>query len=261
MFQPLGSTPLSLGSEPPSGVVTLVPLAEQPIRKREMIALRNTVGLRHDQVVEHALDAVPVDVLEAIEVAKAITPDMDAEAIGGSVNLVTRKAPEVRTMSLEAAGGFAPIRDRFAGSGSATFGDRTGDKRFGYLLGGSYSRRHFGADDLEPEYDIGSLGPSDDVLAGLEVRHYSVWRARIGGTAALDYRLSPSSNLFLSSLYSELQDEEQRRRVIHGLEDDELEEEFSFDDDELSLDDDEPSFDDDDDPPSDAEALLRLSVR
>lgn len=170
-----------------------------------------------------ALDAVPVDVLEAIEVAKAITPDMDAEAIGGSVNLVTRKAPEVRTMSVEAAGGFAPIRDRFAGSGSATFGDRTGDKRFGYLLGGSYSRRHFGADDLEPEYDIGSLGPSDDVLAGLEVRHYSVWRARIGGTAALDYRLSPSSNLFLSSLYSELQDEEQRRRVIHGLEDDELE--------------------------------------
>ncbi|MCI0696183.1 TonB-dependent receptor plug domain-containing protein [candidate division KSB1 bacterium] len=41
-----------------------------------------------------ALDAVPVDVLETIEVAKAITPDMDAEAIGGSVNLVTKRAPD-----------------------------------------------------------------------------------------------------------------------------------------------------------------------
>jgi outer membrane receptor protein involved in Fe transport len=80
------------------------------------------------------LDAVPVDVLESIEVSKAITSDMDADAIGGSVNLVTRKAPEQTLFSVEAAGGYAPIREDLSGSGSLTYGSRLGDGRFGYLL-------------------------------------------------------------------------------------------------------------------------------
>ena len=40
-----------------------------------------------------ALDTIPADLLEAIEVSKALTPDMDGDAIGGTVNLVTKRAP------------------------------------------------------------------------------------------------------------------------------------------------------------------------
>ena len=38
------------------------------------------------------LDDIPSDVLGAIEVSKTLTADMDADAIGGSVNLVTKTA-------------------------------------------------------------------------------------------------------------------------------------------------------------------------
>src|SRR5258705_10294941 len=41
------------------------------------------------------LDDVPSDILAAIEVSKTLTAEMDADAIGGSVNLVT-KTPEGR---------------------------------------------------------------------------------------------------------------------------------------------------------------------
>src|SRR6185437_2294988 len=44
-----------------------------------------------DRIVK--LDDVPAEILSAIEVAKTLTADMDADAIGGSVNLVT-KTPE-----------------------------------------------------------------------------------------------------------------------------------------------------------------------
>ncbi|HHP7239385.1 carboxypeptidase-like regulatory domain-containing protein, partial [Longibacter sp.] len=64
-----------------------------------------------------ALDAVPTSILQSIEVSKAITPDMDADAIGGAVNLVTRRAPSTATFSVEAAGGFAPIREQGSGKG------------------------------------------------------------------------------------------------------------------------------------------------
>jgi TonB-dependent receptor len=170
-----------------------------------------------------ALDAVPVDVLEAIEVSKAITPDMDAEAIGGSVNLVTRKAPEERFLSVEAASGFAPIRDELSGSGSVAYGDRSDDGRLGFLLSGSYSRRNFGSDDLEPAFDLGDPGPDDDELEEVSIREYSMYRARLGATANFDYRLGEGSELYATGLYSQLQDDEQRLQLVNAIEDGELE--------------------------------------
>ncbi|HQX81692.1 MAG TPA: carboxypeptidase-like regulatory domain-containing protein, partial [Vicinamibacterales bacterium] len=45
-----------------------------------------------------ALDAIPADQLQSIEVSKAVTPDMDADSIGGAVNLITRQAANKPTM-------------------------------------------------------------------------------------------------------------------------------------------------------------------
>jgi TonB-dependent receptor len=175
------------------------------------------------EIRQIALDAIPVDVLEGIEVAKAITPDMDAEAIGGSVDLVTKKAPESPFFSVEVAGGYAPIRDDPSGSGSLTWGTRTGDGRVGFLASGSYNRRNFGSDDLEPAFDLGDPGPGDDQLEELSVRQYTMYRARLGLTASLDYRLGEGSNLFLTGLYSQLDDDEQRLEFLNNLADGELE--------------------------------------
>src|SRR5690606_39895195 len=36
------------------------------------------------------MDLIPSDMISTIEVNKTLTPDMDADAIGGSVNLITR---------------------------------------------------------------------------------------------------------------------------------------------------------------------------
>lgn len=164
-----------------------------------------------------ALDAVPVDVLEAIEVSKAITPDMDADVIGGSVNLITKKAPEEMLFNVETAGGYGTLRDKFTGGGVVTYGNRITDGKFGYLLSGTYNNRSFGADNLEPEYDLGDEGPEDDLLDELQVRHYNVLRERIGATANLDYRLNENSSLYLSGVFSRLKDHEQRRRLRHRV--------------------------------------------
>ena len=45
------------------------------------------------------LDLIPADMIQTIEVNKAILPNMDADAIGGAVNLVTRKAPNALRLS------------------------------------------------------------------------------------------------------------------------------------------------------------------
>lgn len=170
-----------------------------------------------------ALDAVPVDVLESVEVSKAITPDMDADAIGGSVNLITKRAPDQQLLQVEAAGGYAPIREIPSANGSFTYGNRFSDGKLGLLVSGSANRRNFGADDVEPDYEFEEPGLSDDQLAELQVRHYTLWRARIGGTGMLDYQFNKNSYLYLNGVYTELQDNEQRRRLIQNVEDGELE--------------------------------------
>ncbi len=47
-----------------------------------------------------ALDTIPADLLESIEVSKALRPDMDGDSIGGTVDLVTRRAPEETRVSV-----------------------------------------------------------------------------------------------------------------------------------------------------------------
>jgi TonB-dependent receptor len=171
-----------------------------------------------------ALDAVPVDILESIEVAKALTPDMDAQGIGGAVNLETKKAPEQRVASLDLGAGYAPIREKPAYEGVLTLGQRFGeDSQFGALFLGSYSLRDFGSDDVEPEWDFEDPGLADDVLTEFQTRHYSLTRKRIGGTASLDYRFSSTSQIQFTGTYTEHEDTEERRRLIHAIEDEELE--------------------------------------
>jgi hypothetical protein len=76
---------------------------------------------------------------------------------------------------------------------------------------------------VEPVYDLGDPGTGDDALEELEVRHYTLWRSRAGVTTNLDYRLSETSSLFLTGIYSNLTDAEQRRNLVSVLEDDVLE--------------------------------------
>jgi len=162
-----------------------------------------------------ALDAIPVGVLAAVEVSKAITPDMDAEAVGGSVNLVTKRAGPGRTFTLEAAGGYAPIREQGSGLSAVTYGQRTADNRLGWLLSGSFGERNFGSDNVEPAYD-------GDDLEELQVRNYSLWRRRSGFTGSFDFKPTPGTTLYLNGLWSELQDQEQRRILESVVPDGEL---------------------------------------
>lgn len=132
------------------------------------------------EVRQIALDAVPVGVLEAVEVSKSITPDMDADAIGGTVNLVTRKAPDARLFSLETSGGYAAIREEYSGLTSVTLGGRSADKKLGALFAGSYSRRNFGSDGIEPDYDLGDTRGEDGLAS---VRAFQRTSAQAGEQA------------------------------------------------------------------------------
>ncbi|PKD42459.1 TonB-dependent receptor [Rhodohalobacter barkolensis] len=169
-----------------------------------------------------ALDMIPSDILSSIEVTKAITPDMDGDAIGGSVNLNTLSAisdERVINMTLNTGYNNQVVQNSpLLGQGSISIGERLGENnKFGYLISGSYNRSNRASDNNEMEYDDGEL----DVL---ELRDYELTRERLGLVSAFDYRLNDETRFFLNANYNYFSDLEYRRRVT--LEADEVARDF-----------------------------------
>src|SRR5690348_9886011 len=152
-----------------------------------------------DRIVK--LDDVPSDILGAIEVSKTLTADMDADAIGGSLNLVT-KVPEGRPRGYVAAQyGRMALLDRDVSQGSLTYGGRVGpDEKLGYLIGGSLDRNNRGINDVEPSWTVDGSGRS--IPIEWSQRDYTYYRTRIGVSGDLDYRFNDHSSLFLRGLWS-----------------------------------------------------------
>src|SRR3989441_9619314 len=87
------------------------------------------------------LDDVPSDLLASIEVSKTLTADMEADAIGGSVTLVTKTPEDAPRGYIAGQYGQTALAGRNTYQGGFAYGGRFGqDGRLGFLLGGSADR-------------------------------------------------------------------------------------------------------------------------
>ncbi len=153
------------------------------------------------------LDAIPADQLQAIEVSKALTPDMDADAIGGAVNLVTRQAVARTTLLLDLAGGYSALQssaDQQYAAGTA--GRRFNGGKVGLLAGFSLSQRTRGSENFEAEYD-------GDTLDDLQLRDYAIERNRYAFNVSSDVRLSDTATLTLKAIVNRFEDYEENNRI------------------------------------------------
>jgi TonB-dependent receptor len=155
-------------------------------------------------------DVIPAALVDRIEIYKTLSSNQDADAIGGSVNLVTKTAGEQPTISLEGQGGYTPIQegrllDSFNGSIGSRFG---GGKKLGVMFGGTYDWNGRGIDDVEPSQTTAPLpnGTNIALVNSYDTREYQYYRTRYGFASGLDYRLGPGSTAYLKGLYSDFHD-------------------------------------------------------
>lgn len=161
-----------------------------------------------------ALDVIPSDAISTIEVNKALTPDMDADAIGGSINLKTKSALDYNKPVLKAtlAGGYNELMEDANYQGAFTYGTKLGaNKQFGVMLNASYFNTARGSDNIELEWgDVDDV----DVVEEMQLRDYDVTRDRLGLSANFDYNLNPQTTFNLRAIYNQFGDQEYRRTLI-----------------------------------------------
>ncbi|UYQ94648.1 TonB-dependent receptor [Chitinophaga horti] len=159
------------------------------------------------------MDLIPSDMVQTIEVNKTLTPDMDADAIGGSVNLVTRAAPTGPRVSATLSGGYNPIREKALYTGSLVLGNRFMKNKLGAVLSASYNNNDYGSDDMEATWakdDAGNVYVEES-----EIRTYNVQRIRRSASVALDYQFNARNVIFANAMYNWRDDRENRFRVSY----------------------------------------------
>ena len=157
------------------------------------------------------MDLIAADMIQTIEVSKALTPDMDADAIGGSVNLVTRAAPAGQRIVVTGGALYNSLSQKVTPNGSFTYGNRFAKDKIGIVASASSKDHVFGSDNAEFEWDFEDV--NNPYVFNYEVRQYDVRRLRQNLSANLDFRLAPGHTIFVQSMYSNRKDWENRYRL------------------------------------------------
>lgn len=164
-----------------------------------------------------ALDVIPAELIESIEIKKSLTPDMDADTIGASIEINTTSAfdRDEPFFSVSGEGSYNDLNGEWSPKGSVDFSTTLGE-RLGIAGGLSYYKREFSTDNVEMDgWDESEDGVS--FADTVEYRDYDVERERLGGSLSLDYRLSDATTLHARFLRSEFEDQEYRGRLIFEM--------------------------------------------
>lgn len=163
-----------------------------------------------------ALDVVSSEIIESIEVKKSLTPDMDGDTIGASIEINTTSAFD-RTEDLyvvKLGGSYNDLSGELTPDLSADLAARLSDN-FGVSAGIAFSNREFETDNVEADdwEQDGSLIYAEEV----QYRDYDVERERISATLGFDARLAEHTELYLKGTWSQFDDQEFRRRTVFKL--------------------------------------------
>lgn len=191
------------------------------------------------------LDIIPSSMVSRLEVYKTVTPEMDANAIGGIVNVVTKSPFEGDGEPFFSISGFLGSHEN-SGEGSALFGEPGDEKmpwrlslaagtrfggaeQFGIVGGVDYSIRNFEIPQIEiddadyTEFDdtlvnVG-LGNGNGVVVPTNKRlfWYNNMRERIGAHGKFEWAVNDEVHLAVSGLWSKFNDDERRDEIRYEL--------------------------------------------
>ena len=149
------------------------------------------------------LDTIASDLVESVEINKTLQANIDADGIGGSVNLRTKTAGELPTMDALRTGRLHANFDQWpwrdAGA-AARWASASAPRRSSASCSAAPMTTTAAASTiLSPRRPPSSLTPHYD---SMDIRDYVYDRTRWGATTSLDYKLGEGSSVYLRGLFS-----------------------------------------------------------
>ncbi|CAM4168495.1 TonB-dependent receptor [Pseudoalteromonas ostreae] len=183
-----------------------------------------------------AMDVLPSELIQSLEVSKTVTPDMDASAIGGSIEVKSLSAFDKagESYSFTAQGSYNELESKTSPKLSGSYTnvyELDGGLDLGVATAISWFKRDFGSRNMETdggwsEFDVEDAATGDKVsLFGaeeIEQRQYQITRERLGAALNLDLHSGATDKYYLRTLYSDFSDDEYRQRNEYKFSDGKL---------------------------------------
>lgn len=152
------------------------------------------------------LNMISPSMLSSIEVTKAITADMDADAVGGTVNLKTGIAQEGFNSNIMAKAGYGYLADTYTNYElSGYVSNRFFDEKLGIQLSAFMKEDDRSSDEISAGYEgLGSIIENLD-LTNVGITDRVVDRNRFGASLIFDYKFE-TGNLVFNNFYSTIAD-------------------------------------------------------
>ena len=152
------------------------------------------------------LSLISSTMLDGIEVKKANTPDMDADVIGGTVDLRLKEAPEGLSVNTAAQGGYNRLQRHYGNYNfSGSVSNRFLDGNLGIIATMNLDEYDRSADKFSGNYrEIQVSGITGIAVHDISLREENVTRGRTGASLLLDYRI-PYGKITANSFYNRLQ--------------------------------------------------------
>lgn len=157
------------------------------------------------------LDLIPSDMIQTIEVNKTLMPDQDGDAIGGSINLVTKHSPNHFTLNAVAGTGYNWIRNEAQMNFGLTVGNRFFNNKFGFMASASYNNAPSGSYNTEFLWEKDEDGNA--YLNDYQIRQYYVTRERQSYSLSLDYKFNDFNKIWFKGIFNNRNDWENRYRT------------------------------------------------
>lgn len=153
------------------------------------------------------LDVVPSELIQFVQVSKAVTPDMDGDAIGGSINFITRTAPAKKTLNISGAGGYNTFSQNATYNGSIVYGDRFFKNKLGVILSGAIWDRQWGADSFDVTYNTAAANDiQKKSINTVMMKRYMGTRRTIGLNGGLEYKFNASNKVYFRGMFNKFDD-------------------------------------------------------
>ncbi|TVR67165.1 MAG: TonB-dependent receptor [Gemmatimonadales bacterium] len=147
-----------------------------------------------------SLGGINAEMIESMELVKAVTPDMDADATAGAIRLRSRR-PASRSIRGNFGTEYQALTSEPGGRGSISFADRIGQTSF--VLGANYSNQDHTNDDVQYTWRMEDFGAGPErILNRLRVSVYPERRVRYGLDGRVEHRFSPQTLAFFRGMMS-----------------------------------------------------------
>ena len=154
-----------------------------------------------------ALDVLPSSLIRSLVVSKTLLPEMDANSLGGSIDVQTVSAfdHKGRFVSVDLGAGRAAIDGGTSPSAALVWSDLFAGGKLGIAAGVSIDERRFGSDNTE------TGGAWDgDALEEFERRNYTITRRRSGLALNVEWKPADGQLIYARAMASNFSDNEQR---------------------------------------------------